>query len=307
MTAAAAPAQPYVELCHSDDRPAWLQARLSGIGASEIAGVLSESPWASPVSIYQDKVAPAEDEDRERLFWGRHLEQRIGEGYAIRTGRHFRPAGRLLRSVEHPWALATLDGWTSDDGERWWPCEIKNVNEHMVEAWEEGAPRHVYLQNQHQMLVTGYGRVTTVGLLGGCELVWQDVERDDLEQRRIAVQGEAFWREHVQARVLPDADHRDATRAALLRLFPDHDGEAVDVGDEWFKFDQIRTELAAEKKAISEQLDGIDNQIRAAIGEHTAIRLPDGTRYSWKQQNRRAYTVQASTTRVLRRHAAKTK
>lgn len=170
----------YEGLCMSDDREAWLEARRSGLGASEIAGVLEESPWSSPLSVYQDKVAPEPDEDQERLFWGRHLEQRIGEGYAIRTGRRFKPAGRLLRSVAHPWALATLDGWTSEDGATWWPCEIKNVNEYMVEHWQNGPPRHVYLQAQHQMLVTGYDRVTVVGLLGGCQLAWADIERDEV-------------------------------------------------------------------------------------------------------------------------------
>jgi putative phage-type endonuclease len=299
MTAVAT-ADPYVPLCASADREEWLRARLAGIGGSEIAGVLEESPWSSPVSVYQDKVAPAEDEDQERLFWGRHLEEPIGRGYAIRTGRRFRPAGLLLRSVEHPWALATLDGWTcaNSNGEEW-PAEIKNVNEHMIDAWVDGAPRHVYLQVQHQMLVTGAPRVTVIGLLGGCQLVWQDVERDEQEIRRIIVRGERFWREHVEARVVPDTDHTTATRRALARLYPQDDGEVIDVGDEWFKFDEMRNDLALEKKAIGEQLDGIDNRLRAAIGTNTAIRLPDGTRYSWKMTR--------AGHRSLRRHKAPAK
>lgn len=293
-----------IPLVHSGDRAAWLQARRSGIGASDIAGVLGESPWSSPISVYQDKVAPAEDEDTERLFWGRHLEGAIGDGYAARTGRLFKPAGKLLRSVAHPWALATLDGWTSEDGKAWWPCEIKNINDHMADQWCDGAPRHVYLQNQQQALVTGEQRVTVVGLLGGCELVWQDVERDEGEIRRIVARGSAFWSDHVEARVPPDADHHESTRAALLKLHPQDDGSVLDVGDEWFRADEMRKEFAQEKKILGEQLDAIDNAIRAAIGDHTAIRLPDGTTYSWKRQSRAAFSVQASTTRVLRRHKA---
>jgi hypothetical protein len=44
-----------------------------------------------------------------------------------------------------------------------------------------------------------------------------------------------------------------------------------------------------------------ENLIKAAIGEASFGDLPDGARYSWKQQSRKECVVAASTFRVLRR------
>lgn len=298
----------YEIVVRSADRDGWLRDRLSGIGASEIAGVLGESPYESPMSVYQAKVAPADDdEDSEHLFWGLELEPAIVGGYAKRTGRKAVHSGALLRSVEHQWALCTLDAWTTDDLDSgiWWPLEIKNIHLMAADQWLEGTPRHIYLQVQHQMLVTGAAKVTAAGLVGGGQLMWEDIARDEQEIRRIIARGSAFWHEHVLPRNPPPADGHNATKDALLRMYPEDDGETVPLDSDFFDLDQERIELKATVKACSERLGLIDNQIRAAIGDASYGELPDGTTYSYKAQSRREHVIKASTTRVLRRHERK--
>ena len=160
------------------DRERWLQLRRSGIGASEIASALGESPWLSATELYAIKIGASEGDpsldEAEHVYWGNQLEASIIDGYKQRTGRPVRRAAVLLRSAEHPWALCTLDGETGDVGsEPAWPLEIKNIGMHKAHEWEEGPPRHYFLQLQQQLLVTGAEKATAAAqvFLGYLQLV----------------------------------------------------------------------------------------------------------------------------------------
>ena len=42
---------------YAHDREKWLNARRSGLGASEVAAVLGLSPWSTPYKVWRDKVS----------------------------------------------------------------------------------------------------------------------------------------------------------------------------------------------------------------------------------------------------------
>src|SRR5262245_42442218 len=102
----------YEEICDSQDRERWLAERNKGIGASEAAAIVGLSPWESPLAVYARKVGVLETvkEETEAMRWGALLEPLILTEFGIETGREVVRAGKLLRSVERPWQLATLDG-----------------------------------------------------------------------------------------------------------------------------------------------------------------------------------------------------
>jgi putative phage-type endonuclease len=131
MSAAVQIARTYEVVCDTSDRDEWLRPRDSGIGASEIASVLGESPFASAIELYATKTGRYSRDlsEVEAVYWGNKLESAIIEAYSDRTGRQTRKAGHLLRSTEHPWALCTLDGetWQTAANDAW-PLEIKNVS-----------------------------------------------------------------------------------------------------------------------------------------------------------------------------------
>ncbi len=81
--------RPYDVVCDVSDRDAWLESRTDGIGASEIAAVLGESPWMSPLALYASKIGAYERDlsDSEPVYWGTKLEGAIVEAYSERTGR----------------------------------------------------------------------------------------------------------------------------------------------------------------------------------------------------------------------------
>lgn len=302
----------FIELGKSSDRERWLQLRRSGVGASEIAAVLGESPWLSAIELYAMKIgehsAIDDDDPAEFLYWGNQLEAAIVAGYQHRTGRPVEHQGTLLRSTAHPWAMCTLDAVTTDGREGPpWPLEIKNVGVTKAHEWEDGPPRHYVLQLQHQMLVTNTPRATAAALIGGQRLVWCDVERDEIEIRRIVHAGRIFWSECVEKGVCPKPDGSESARRALGALYRDRpDPESfVQLPGSLLDLDAELFELKLTEKVITKRRAEIENMIKAHIGNADHGVLPDGTVWSWKQQTRAAFAVDESTFRVLRRHKSK--
>lgn len=303
-------AAPFVELGDSRDRERWLQLRRSGIGASEIAAVLGESPWLSAVELYADKIGetrPDDSEQAEHIYWGTRLEASIVLGYQDRTGRAVEHQGKLLRSREHPWALCTLDALTTDGraGEPW-PLEIKNIGLQKADEWEEGPPPHYVLQLHQQMLVTGAPRATAAALIGGQRLVWCDVERDEITIRRIIHAGRIFWTQCVEAGVCPKPDGSESAKRALLRLYPHSDvSKIVQLPGTLVDADAELLEIKKTLAALTKRKDELENIIKAHMADAEFGVLPTATRYSWRTQTRAAYTAPETTFRVLRRHASK--
>lgn len=300
----------YEILGKSTDRERWLQMRRSGIGASEIAAVLGESPWSSAVEVYAEKIgaAPPRDlSDVEPVYWGSRLEPAIVSGYQDRTGRPVEHSGVLLRSTAHPWAMCTLDALTTDgrEGDPW-PLEIKNVGGRKAAEWEDGPPPHYALQLQHQMLVTGAPRATAAALIGGQRLVWCDVERDEVTIRRIVAAGSRFWLEHVEAAKAPAPDGSESAARALAALYAHPTpGSIAHLDGALLEADAELAELKQTISALKKRSDELEAALKAAIGTAEMGVLPDGTAYSWKEQTRAEHIVKASTFRVLRRHAPK--
>jgi putative phage-type endonuclease len=182
---------PYEIVVDTDSQDEWLSFRDTGIGASEIAGVMGlpdVGHRSSPLKVFMEKSGALEPEDLsdiEAIAWGHRMEPVIAAEYQARTGRPV-VTGRkgryqVLRSKLHPWALCSLDFWTADndDGAELRPLEIKNVSAFLAEDWLNGTPDYYYAQVQQQLLVTGSRKATSALCLGGNRLLWCDVPRDE--------------------------------------------------------------------------------------------------------------------------------
>lgn len=292
---------PYVVVGSADDRVPWLEARRTGIGASEIAGVCGESRWMSPYSVWARKTGRLPEQDEtEPMLWGKLLEPVVLAEYARRTGRGAERHGKLIRSKAHPWAIASLDGFTWTDPSVRWPLEIKTASAYVTDEWEEGPPPAYYLQIQHQLLVTGAPKATSACLLGGQRFVWCDVERDAIAINRIIAKGSEMW-SRIERDEPPPVDGHVATLEALSYVFPRDNGETVLLP---FDMLEVAHEYDAAKqraKEIEKQIDDLRARIESALGHHTRGVLPDGTGWTWTHQTRSAYTVPASECRVMRR------
>jgi predicted phage-related endonuclease len=156
------------------------------------------------------------------------------------------------------------------------------------------------------MLVTGAPRATAAALIGGQRLVWCDVERDEIEIRRIIHAGRIFWTECVEAGKVPRPDASESAKRGLAALYKLVQPESVvQLPGKLIEDDALLCEIKESIKALKKRADQIENDIKAHIGKAEYGVLPNGTRYSWREQTRAAYAVDESTYRVLRRHASK--
>lgn len=296
---------PFETLCDSTDRGRWLAMRRSGIGASEAAVLVGEHSRMTLARLVAEKrgLFGDDDETKEFLEWGLRLEPVIIDAYssARYAGRLSRRAGKLLRSTAHPWALATLDGWTLHPDHGPIPLELKTTD-WARDAWENGTPPDYWWQAQHQALVTGAPCVSVACMLGPHKLVWEDVPRDEAAIRRLILRGP-----EVMRLIASDEDPPGPYDMATFRaLWPEDDGTSIELDERFASLDREREELLEVRKSAEKRLDAINDEIRAELKSATEGFLPGGrVRFSLKTIERKEHVVKATSFRQLRRHETK--
>ena len=291
-------------VCSADERPAWLKARLSGVGASESPVLLGLSTFASIIELWgykSGRLIQDDSEQTDRQRWGVILEPHVAEEYERRTGRSLRRVAELLRSSKHPFMLATPDyAWESPDGIV--PVEIKTTDFSRRSDWVDGPPPRVNVQCQHQMLVTGAKRASVGLLVGGNMFMWADVERDDALCLQILDACETFWG-MVQSGILPPVDATEQTRAALKMLFPRAaEGESLTLAIDAVEWSRHLQAAKHAEKMAKDAARGYENQIIAALGNAETGVLPDGSgAFTYKTVRRKEHVAKASEFRQLRR------
>lgn len=288
-------------------RAEWLKKRSKGVGASETAGVLGVSPWASPLSVYVDKIGTVKDEPLnedqiERQRWGHLLEGPVIDELELRTGLKIRraPQTRITRHSRWPTTpmFATPDAYVIEEARRL--CQVKTTSAWNAKEWDEGVPLHVRVQVQSEMAVCDRDGAIVVALVGGQKLVWYEIERNQkfIDQLEPAIT--SFWYDYVQRRVIPPADGSSATVRALEQLHPDDNGEEIVLPEKSVEIYEELTDIKADLKRLKKRREELENEVKAMIGPATFGRLPSGSgRFSWKTQERKAYSVKASTHRRL--------
>ncbi len=101
----------FLQISYPDEH-AWLNARLQGVGASEVPAILGLVGWASAFSLWSEKTQQVSREllDTPRLRRGRKLEPLVAEEYEIATGRKLLDPGR--HTVR--WSKCRTCGGTGD-------------------------------------------------------------------------------------------------------------------------------------------------------------------------------------------------
>jgi putative phage-type endonuclease len=292
-----------------DTRDAWLTARSEGVGATDAAAILGLSPWRGQLETYCEKlsIAPADQTEVERMEWGLLLQPVIAAKYARETGRTVIDPGpyNIHRSDDYPWMQASLDALVDAPDKGRGVLEIKTTSGMRADDWIEDAPLHVQIQLQHQLAVTGLQWGSLAVLIGGQRFLWLDIPRNEEFIAAMIATELAFW-QMCERREPPPPDATESCKALLKRLYPrEAPGKVVALTGDALKWDAQRMEA---KKALEDAqrlcLEA-ENNLIAALGDAEVGLMPDGTRYSYKSQNRKGYTVEPATFRVLRRSAAR--
>jgi putative phage-type endonuclease len=93
--------------------PEWHDFRSKHIGASEAPVIMGESPWATPIKLWKERLGLIEKKaDNAFMKRGRDLESQALEAFNNKMGSNCQPA--VFESDKYPFIAASLDGYDSD-------------------------------------------------------------------------------------------------------------------------------------------------------------------------------------------------
>jgi len=293
------------EASSESTRAEWLARRLRGIGASESPAVLGLSPWKTRYQLWAEKCGLVEQDDlsgNEAVEFGCRLEKPIAEAFRDRTGREVAmwPQHQVAQHHDLPWLICTPDATQYGDPRGPGLVQIKTTSEYKRKEWDEGPPLAYQVQCQHELAVTGHTWGTLVVLIGGNKLRFVDFDRNEAFIAAMLPQLEEFWR-LVETRTPPEVDGSLATAKALAKLHPDDNGDTALLPREAQGWSDELEAIKEDLKRLEHEKTERENRLKAALGDATYGLLPDGSRWSWKSQTRKSYTVAEATFRVLRK------
>lgn len=184
------------------EKALWLEERRKGIGGSDVAAIMGLSPWKTAYQVYREKRKEVEDWGGNSLTdWGKRMEPAIRQWYSDETGRDVRLPDKIMYHPQHPFMLASLDGFT-DDGR---VVEIKTARS--GKDWGEPGtnqiPDYYAVQVHHYMTITGFQVADIpVSIAGGSPSLYI-VEADKEISEMIIEACAKFW-ERVQSGNPPD-------------------------------------------------------------------------------------------------------
>lgn len=263
----------------------WHKMRNTGIGASEIAAVLGLSPFMSATTLYYRKRGDLPDErDNARMEWGRRLERMIFQRWLEDHPTESYTWGRMYRSDERPWQLATPDGlaWLQDEQV---VVEIKTAAS--KDGWgEDGSdeiPIYYRAQVMQQMDVVGARVAHVPCLFNGREYRTYQIPYDHKDATIMRARGAAFWDRVVNGAPPPLDAHKSTTKAMRSIWDMDPAKEVLIPTDLAQKYDRARRL----KDQIDALVDRYDNEIRHLTADAAKI-YADGrtvaTRSAWTER-----------------------
>lgn len=280
------------------DRTDWLAWRRSGIGASDVAGILGISPWSSPYSVWADKVGitPFDADATEAQEMGLALEPTINALFHARTGLYVEGEQSRVVHPDLPWALATLDGRVVEQPTTFnylGNLEAKTTSDSPAK-WEQAIPDMYAAQVQWQMFVTGAERtwVAAIHASFGLKFRVYEIARDNDDIEFIVDKVTEFWHNHVIAGVAPETDATLATTEAL-RYLPVEPGTTIDldlgIASHIAELRSLKDEIKETERLIA----FYENAIKAAMGDATDAYFDGVTVATWRPQSRTTFDVKA--------------
>jgi putative phage-type endonuclease len=294
-------------------------ARRDGLGGSDIAAIIGESPYRRPIDVWLDKRGEAANDfaGNERTRWGDVLEPVVAGEYAHREGaRLLVAAPKTWVHPEHSWLrgspdfLACAEGALAGLGEEItrgtfararlnsdaWGVEIKthgfragsaySGGEGEVVADDDSIPPHIRVQCAWYQALTGADRWDLAALIDTSNLRTYRIPRDAELEAYLLEEAERFWKRNVLGGVAPEPDGSPSFARYLKQRFAAHSAEIVDAGaDVDSLLAEYRDARDAEKAAKAAK-DMAAQRIQAAIGEDLGVKT-DGGRATWKEQRGR--------------------
>lgn len=270
-------------------REEWLELRRTGIGGSDAAAIVGLSAWATPYTVYMDKLGLLpEKEDTEAMRQGRDLEEYVAKRFMERTGKKVRRCNSMIRNPRYPFALADIDFRIVSENAG---LECKTTST-LDLAQFNGVefPEKYYPQCVHYLAVTGADRWYLAVLVLGRGFFVYVLERNEAEIAALMGAEEQFWQK-VQDQEPPNITGRDPDTEAMGTLWADSSDESIDL----FGMDHLFRQLKSleESMAITKTLKNqAINEIKGKM-QTASNGICGPYKCTWKTQQRRSLDIDA--------------
>lgn len=271
------------------------------IGGSDIAALLGDSRWGTPLQLYARIVGAAQEERQTApQRRGTVLERAVLELYAAETGRSIVTDGGKLTHPRLAYVRCSLDARALVPQEGMCVVDAKTVGpgerRHFGEPGTDQVRRDIVYQMQ---LYVGIGLArgvvdvprADVPVLGlsGADLTIYTVSFDAELYGLIEEAIERFWRDHVEPRRPPPVTDPLGDMDAIGALYPRHRGAEKRWEDlDAFQQATLTDWLAARKEAARATAEEAMHEaaVRMLLGTTPSLLLPEelgGGRVDWKQ------------------------
>lgn len=277
------------------NRDAALAARKKFIGGTDIAAIVGLSKWATPLSVYLDKIGEAHpQEETLAMRRGRHMEDFIAAEFEReRPGMRVGPGAIVTR---HDWGFpagASLDGRVFGSHEMDEPIavfEAKTASAFRAREWDEASgdlPDAYYAQVQWYLAVTELPLAYVAADVGDTKrLRIVFVESHAATISKLVQAGRDFWVNHVSQRVPPQPTGAERDSELLTEMYP------LSAADSVIDLPESAEEIAAEvvraaqqEKQAAERKTEAQNRLKALLKDAEAGVI-GRYRISWKTQTR---------------------
>lgn len=282
----------------AQSRAQWLEARKGAIGASDVAAILGISPFTTAYEVWLDKT------DQIEPWKGSE---------ATRAGQLFEPVvldyaeaelGKLNRNVriahkDYPIA-ATLDAQVEYGGN---PVEAKTtgitgrVYGDWGDAMTDQVPDYYLVQLHAQLIVTEAELGFLYALIAGRGVVRFQAERNERLNSQLCEILTKWWERHVVRGIEPP--RKDMPSLEVVKRLRRTPGKSITFGPLESSLMDKRAALKEQEKQIKADLDSVDAQILLALGDAEEATLPDGTRLTYLERNRKGFVVEPTTYRQM--------
>lgn len=143
------------------DKDEWRSNRIKGIGGSEAAAIVGMNPYLSNQELWRIKrglYVPEDISEKPYVKYGTEAETHLRELFKLDFPQYEVEyvENNSWKNDKYPWALASLDGWLTDQDGRRGVLEIKTteiLQSSQKEKWKDKIPDNYYCQLLHYMAV----------------------------------------------------------------------------------------------------------------------------------------------------------
>jgi len=262
-----------------------LEHRKKFIGGSECAAVLGLSRYATPLSVWAEKLGKLPQEDISKklhIKMGNRLEEVVAELFTEETGKAVRRVNETFYHPKYPFLGANIDRRVVGEDAI---LECKTASGWMAKDWQGSeVPTEYILQCLHYLAVTGKKEAYIAVLIGGNQdFIWKKVERDEKLIADIVKKEVAFWNNFILTGEMPVQITKDDADT-LYGLYPlEEEGKTIELDDKANILCESLQAMNQDIKVLAGNIDRTKNEIRALLKDNEVGQSPNW-KVTWKAQ-----------------------